>query len=194
MLPAVTGLDLSLAASGIASVSLTEAGWLLRTELAKSTALPVTATVADWAVRIETLGDRIVAATPPGLAVIESPSHNSRFGKPHERGGLWWHVAIGLRRRGDVALAQITPATRAIYAANSGKASKQEVVAALAASIPSSGVTNHNIADALALAALGCRRLGRPLEAQDITTKQLTAYRKVRWPHLEGITDDHDTD
>ncbi|MBB2957302.1 hypothetical protein [Pseudoclavibacter helvolus] len=180
----VTGLDLSLTGSGVVTIRRTTEGWRFAKHLVESKSLPKGASLEQWAARQVSIADQVIAATPPGLIVIEAPSHGSKFGNPHERAGVWWRVVHALVARGD-RIASVSPATRAKYATGSGTAKKPAVVAALRESIPAAAITDHNLADALALAALGWRHLGVPVEAS-IGAKQLEACRAVRWPHNGG--------
>jgi crossover junction endodeoxyribonuclease RuvC len=86
-----------------------------------------------------------------------------------------------ITRRGVVV--EVAPTTRAMYATGSGRAKKPEVLAAVRLSFPGVRVSNDNAADALALAAMGSRNLGRPLEAVDLTSKQMAAGQTLPWPN-----------
>ncbi|MGX9346603.1 hypothetical protein [Microbacterium sp. KNMS] len=137
--------------------------------------------LAEWVKRQTDVAHDVLAHVEPGgLVVVEAPSHGSRFGNPHERAGLWWRVVQYLVRRGDL-VATVAPKTRAKYATGDGNADKRKVLAAMPARYPFVHVRDDNLADGLALAALGWRALGRPVEA--IYEKSMDeAVRTVRWP------------
>lgn len=185
--PQVTGLDLSLSASGVAVMSVNEWGdarvsqRLIETEPFPKGYEP---RLDEWVARQTQVVHAIVPLVPEGgLVVIEAGSYNSRFGNPHERAGLFWRITQYLVRRGD-AVAKVAPKTRAKYAAGSGSADKKQVVDEVAASMPFTHVRDHNIADALALAAMGWRWLGRPVDTSSavLERKKNEAVRAVRWP------------
>lgn len=192
--PAYTvGLDLSLTGSGVATIGL-DTGHVRLGLVETEPAGPELAAVLD---RLQTALSGIVSHVPAerALVIVEAPSHGSRNGKAHERAGLWWRAVSYLHSRGHV-IAQAYPRTRAKYAAGHLPAaaprkgpSKREVVAALGAEHPRLNLADNNLADAFALAAMGARHLGSPI---DSTTRQREeAVAAVRWPqstttHPEG--------
>lgn len=187
--PYVVGLDLSLTASGVAVLGL-ESG-RTQLELVKTAAAGDSLTAAVN--RAQTATERILRLLPPhGLVVVEAPSHGSQFGKAHERAGLWWLIVTRLHQRGFL-YAQVAPRTRSKYAAGhrpvakprSGP-SKQEVVAAGRAEFPYLELRNDNLADAFALARMGARFLGAPIDPS--TRQRDEAVAAVRWPAIpEGM-------
>lgn len=115
-----------------------------------------------------------------GLFVIEAPSFGSSSqGLRWERMFLYGLLCDHLTRRGHVV--EVAPTTRAMYATGSGRSKKPEVLAAMRLSFPGVRVSNDNAADALALAAMGSRNLGLPLEAVDLTKKQMAAGQTLPW-------------
>lgn len=180
------GLDLSLTGTGLASISL-ETGHvrlgLVETKPTSDGGLSGTLN------RLHTALEGIVAHIPITrcLIVVEAPSLGSRNGKAHERAGLWWRTVAYLHSRGhDVA--QAYPRTRAKYAAghlpvkNTRKGpDKREIVAALAAEHPHLQLGNDNVADGFALACMGARHLGSPIDSS--TPQRVQAVAAVRWPH-----------
>lgn len=60
----------------------------------------------------------------PDLIVMEGPSHGSRGGQPHERGGLWWSIAHLSNLHAHGALAVIPPKTLKKAFAGHGNADK----------------------------------------------------------------------
>jgi Holliday junction resolvasome RuvABC endonuclease subunit len=118
------------------------------------------------------------------LAVIEAPSHGSRFGNPHERAGLWWNVYDLLAQRG-VPIATVAPKTRAKYITGSGNSGKDVVLAHAIEHYVTTGtarITNDDEADAAGLAAMGARRLGEPIELHDMHKDNLAAMETAKWP------------
>ncbi|WP_449278030.1 hypothetical protein [Leucobacter sp. GX24907] len=178
------GLDLSLTCTGVATISLDNGHVAL--------GLVETAPAGDdLAAVLDRLGTALqgIASRVPAdraLVVVEAPSHGSKHGKAHERAGLWWRAVAYLHSRGHV-IAQAYPRTRAKYAAGHRPVkdprkgpSKREIVAASKAEFPHLGLNNDNIADAFALARMGARHLGSPI---DPTTRQrVESVAAVRWP------------
>lgn len=178
----VTGLDLSLAGSAIVAVRHGDADVQVAKRLIESVAFQkgYRPTLEEWVDRqTPVIHEAIACVEPGGYVVIEAPSHGSKFGNPHERAGIWWAVVRHLVRRGDVVV-QVAPKTRAKYAAGRGSADKREVLAAVNERMRFARVTDHNLADGLALAAMGWRRLGRPIDG--VATRPMNeAMRAVRW-------------
>ena len=181
----VVGLDLSLTGTGVATLGLNTG----HTHLALVASGPVAgdglAPVID---RLSFLLNGIARETPSGraLVVVEAPSHGSRNGKAHERAGLWWRTVTYLHGRGHL-IAQASPRTRSKYAAghrpvakHGSGPNKREVVAALAAEHPHLNLANDNVADAFALACMGARFLGAPIDPS--TRQRAEAVAAVRWP------------
>lgn len=188
----MAGLDLSLTGTGVAVVDTT---WRWAPLLFLEGSPPPEDApgydrpdVAARAERIAVLAERIVADLghlPLDLAVLEGPSLHSRHGQPHERSGLWWAVAEGLRFAG-VPLAEVAPTARALYATGAGNAHKQSVLAASVATYQLR-TRNHNIADAMILAAMGARHLGQPIEARPLNARQIGALDRALWPTPERL-------
>lgn len=178
------GLDLSLTGSGIATIGL-ETGHVALSVVETAPDGDDLAAVLDrLAAALQGIASRVPAER--ALVVVEAPSHGSRHGKAHERAGLWWRTVAYLHHSGHL-LAQAYPRTRAKYAAghlpvkNSRKGpDKREIVAASKAEFPHLTLSNDNIADAFALARMGARHLGSPI---DPTTRQrVESVAAVRWP------------
>lgn len=189
----VVGLDLSLAASGVVTVRRTRDGEVkVAQRLVESDGFlrGHQPTLAEWVARQTRIAHEVIAAVElGGLVVVEAPSHGSKFGNPHERAGLWWRVVQYLVRAAEDAggvVVPVAPKTRAKYAAGSGNADKRQVLAAVNERMPFAHVRDHNLADALALAAMGWRSLGRPIDG--VATRPMDeAMRAVRWPGEMGV-------
>ena len=175
----VTGLDLSLTATGITVID----GSDITTSRARTDSCDDDVRMVRK--RIRTAHHLIMQRLPEsGLFVIEGPSYNSKFGKPHERAGLWWMVVDSVLTRGEVAV--VPPQSRAMYATGSGAANKAAVRAAMRAAFPGVQIPDDNVADSLALALMGSRHLGHLLDGA-LPKKHLEAMSKVLWPTTKGI-------
>ena len=117
------------------------------------------------------------------LAVIEGPAYGSAGGQRghHERAGLWWLLVDQLDTFA-VPCAVVPPAARARYATGKGNASKDAVLSAVVRRYTDVDVDGNDQADALVLAAMGARRLGRPVEAS-LPVNNLDAMRGADWPN-----------
>lgn len=170
----VLGVDQSLRGTGVA----------LHADGKTSTAL-VRAEIGEGVVGIREavrfIVGRVVKFAPAcDVYVLEAPiipRHGS--GLALERAWLFGMLFDQLMTRGRVAT--VHPSTRAMYATGNGRADKDEVVAAVRAAHPLVDVPNHDVADAVALMAMGCRWLGSPVDGE-ISSKQAKAMRSARWP------------
>jgi hypothetical protein len=163
--PKVLGLDLSLAATGIACI-WGERAW---TELVRAKALPDRSALSSWArfERIDLIGNAVLDyARGATLVVVEGPSLHSPAGgeRGHfERAGLWWDVLRKLRRA-RVAFAVASPASIKTYATGKGSAKKDLVLAETVRRFGMvRGLSDNNEADALVAAAMGSDWLGWPI-------------------------------
>lgn len=181
------GLDLSLTSTGLVLMDTTG---VIEMENVKSSGKKGDG-YAEFLTRIDFLHTRVqdwvryVSVTgKPSLAVIESPSHGSKFGNPHERAGLWWDVYRTLTQRG-IPVATVAPATRAKYITGNGRADKKEVLAA-ARVLYGDDLPNDDVADAAGLAAMGMRRLGFPVEAA-LPLDQVKCMEAAKWPDVRSV-------
>lgn len=174
------GLDLSLTATGVAVLS-DDQEKAIHTEViaTKTTKDTIVATVG----RLHTIRDRISLLTKcyqPDIVVIEAPSFGSRNGKQHERGGLWWLTASALYGLDlGAILVKVAPQTRAKYATSKGNSAKGVVLEAVQNTYTADTITDHNVADAYILAAMGLRYIGTALPKEQLTTAQLEAIKAV---------------
>lgn len=181
---AVVGLDLSLTSTGYAFVldGKVDGGGTIKSKGKKGD------TVRSKALRLMQITNsalaRVVGADAD-LVVIEAPSFGSTTGQQHERGGLWWMVATELSARG-FPIATVAPTTRAKYGTGNGRASKDEVLAAVIGryrDLPGDwAITGNDVADAVLLAAMGSRHLGVPVEADGLPQRNLEAMGGATWP------------
>lgn len=112
-----------------------------------------------------------------GVTVIETPSHRQQYGAQNERSALFWWLVDQLIARGPVV--EVAPPQRAKLATGSGRASKDDVVAAIRAAHPGVHVPDDNVADALALADAGAHWLGATRPYQPA---QAVAFARLDWP------------
>lgn len=151
----ILGIDPSITSTGLA---LVHEGEILKTTNIKSTGKKG-ATYDEWLDRIkrvhahtrqqfnEWAGEHLIE-----LAVIESPSHGSRFGNPHERAGLWWRIYEDVASHG-IPIKTLAPKSRAKYITGDGNADKKKVLEA--ARLRWGDIGNHDLADAVGLAMWG---------------------------------------
>jgi len=180
----IIGLDLSLTSTGLAEVH----DWSLANVHRLKTKGHRGMTVAETSARIAWLVDEIdawVDGDDVDLAVIEAPSFGSKFGNPHERGGLWWSVAQRLVGR-EIPVATVSPQGRAKYATGKGNSKKDVVEAAVRSAYTDVAWPTgkcDDIADAVILAAMGARHLGEPIDPWvDSLPAQLAAMDGASWP------------
>lgn len=173
----VYGIDPSLTCTGLAKT--TPAGVVL-TKRVKTA--PDGDDLSAIARRIRYITSQVVQFAPAEcLTVVEAPliprGHSS--GAVLERAWLFGFIVDQLMRRG--AIVRVRQATRAMYATDNGRASKAEVKAAMRAKFPAVAIPDDNVADALAMAAMGARWLGEPIDGEP-SKKQVQAMAAVLWP------------
>lgn len=137
--------------------------------------------------RIRKMLTEILALVPPRLtlSVVEGPAMGAKHTPlADERAGLRWMVIDQLLSRGPVVL--VTPTARQVLAhsdpiprGTKPAARKALVLASVRALVPAAHVPDHNVADAVALAAAGAHRVGLSMP---YTAKQETAHSRVLWP------------
>ncbi len=168
--PLVVGLDLSLTCTGVAG-----AGWTDYIRPNKLTGHPRLAYLLDAVVSFIKAAD---------LVVIEGPSFGAGVKHRHEDlAGLRVMVRHACWRR-QIPYAIVPPSCRALYAAGKGNASKGEVRTSIAEryGIDLDGVGRYDMADAMALCAMGHHWLGHPLA--DVPDRNAEALNTSQWPDL----------
>lgn len=165
----ILGLDLSLTAPGFAI------------DLGPYTLKPRGAGVERLAWFDEYM-TMFASSQEPRLAVIEHYAFNSPYGREAlgELGGV---VKLALHKLG-IPHVVIAPATLKKYATGSGKANKDEM---LAAAIKRSGldITNNNVADAWWLYQMGVAHYF-PEKAVAMPELNRGSLNKIDWPNLKG--------
>ncbi|WP_326637330.1 hypothetical protein OG884_26690 [Streptosporangium sp. NBC_01755] len=171
LIPRVIGLDLSLAATGIARpdghTERVTCGDLLGTD------------------RLAWICSAVMghARDSVDLVVVEGPSYGNMSGAGHhEAAGLWWLIAYTLDGA-DIPYAIAPPATLKKYATGRGNATKPDMRMAL---FQRTGldIRDDNQADAWWLRAAGLHHLGHPIV--DLPAAQQAALDKVSWPEVVG--------
>ena len=147
----VLGLDPSLTCTGVALVDTVTGEVQTRRVIAPNQG----ASLIARRNRIRKALDGILAPVPVRLAVtvVEVPHSRQQFGAQNERVALYWMLVDQLIARGPVV--EVAPAQRAKLATGNGRASKDDVVAAMTARHPGVRIPDDNVADALALADAG---------------------------------------
>lgn len=154
------GLDLSLTATGIATID-EDGAHTTRTLPSKGTKA---ATLRDRSVRLHNLtADIVIAACTADIVCIEGPSYGQTTGSHHDRSGLWWLVVDALMSE-DLELIEITPAQVKKYATGKGNAGKDAVLASVVRRYDTAPVQSNDEADAFVLAAIAARLDGHPIE------------------------------
>lgn len=162
----VTGLDLSLTSTGMARIVTGEFGGravALGTVKSQPGGKSVEARLDRLDALVSGIDDFIL---PGGLVVIEAPAYSRQAGARHERSGLWWMVARVAKAKGS-RVVECSPTARQRYAVGRAGSSvaKADVLWAMRDSFPRVNIANDDEADALAIAALGCRLVGFPVDA-----------------------------
>lgn len=173
----ILGIDSSLTSTGLGWLDTTSPEWItqrVRTEKAKAGG------ELAQARRMRRIAAQVIAFTrecdPPfgqvDLFVIERMANYGRHAGALDLAGLWWRIVDEIERASGSAgrLLVVPTPVRAKYATGRGSgagAGKADVLAAVRETYPEADVPNHDVADAVALAALGARLMGFPVEQVD---------------------------
>lgn len=183
----VAGIDLSLASTGVARMTVDEAGGTWRTWQVASPSRGRDLTAQRP--RILDAADRVTAAvclasveSTPDLAVVEGPAFGSVTSGAHDLAGFWWEVVGRLVDLG-VPIAVMSPSSLKVYATGDGspRTKKAHIVRAVQQTYPGA-LTNgvHDVADAVVLAAAGARWAGAAVDC--LPDLRVRALNKVKWP------------
>jgi len=195
----VYGLDLSLAATGVACIATGSQPWVETLKpspslsrgckrldgLLKSVTLFLSAMRADEAALDPSAFTLVMLEGPlynvPKLRTADGEREPSLRGY-HERAGLWWMIAHRLWQRG-IPFAVCSPNTLKLYATGKGNAPKDSVFASMVRRYPD--VDDNNQADALVLALMGLHRLTGMSLLGDAQHRD-RALAGVDWPDHDG--------
>lgn len=165
----IYGLDLSLTATGIASVT---AGSIVCSTVKDGNRTGV----ARLHHLLETVTEALVGAD---LVVLEGPAFHAVGGHQHDRAGLWWLVYHRLWRT-DIPVVVVNCKHLKQFASGNGNASKEQVLIDTLRRFPTAAIGNNNEADALVLASMAADHYGWPLAK--VTAVQRKVLSKVEWP------------
>lgn len=171
------GIDLSLAATGLAAVS--DRGWAVCDRIFTEGHRADDIFTRQQRLR-KIRGEVVEYARQADLAVIERQIGKST-GSTHDRSGLWWMVVDALLGL-EIPVADVPPTVLKNYVGLKGTASKTEVTAAVVKRYRDQAeVADDNEADALVLADMGARHLGFGLKVSD-PKRSIGVLEKVVWP------------
>jgi crossover junction endodeoxyribonuclease RuvC len=127
------------------------------------------------------------AAMDADVIVIEGPAYAAKFGKPHERAGLWWLLVERLEAVTTAGIAVLPIQSLKIYATSDGGAEKPKVTAAARWHF-GDRIGSDDEADATWCAAAGHAVLGQPLiHLPSEHTRGLAALTWVREPDRAAL-------
>lgn len=137
----------------------------------------------DRARRIHYVAEQSTCVVPYGSTVfIEAPAYSSNMGSAFDRYRLW-ETIVSRCRSLDCTIVPVLPNHRAMWATGVGTPSKGDVIRNIAAKFPTLDITwrgkpDDNLADAVALMALGAEVVGDPV-APTITEGARAAVKYV---------------
>jgi crossover junction endodeoxyribonuclease RuvC len=184
------GIDLSLTSPGLAMWNGEKVYTKLLSSKPRATG-PVVEKKGGKLARMETYQDKLwrfrcltadIEMWVPNTATVylEGPSYGSVGRATHDIDGNWWALFTRLYDRGNIVHV-IAPSVLKQYATGSGNAAKDKVMAAVIKRYPDIDVINNDVADAVALLAIGMRMAGTPLE-DDMPVTHLRALDKLAVP------------
>ncbi len=200
----VVGLDLSLRSTGIARVGIYNDGRVETFTTTVGRPAEARATLVQRWLRLDATRDQIVDEVLPAvlrfegdierqyvdLVVMEGPAFGAAANAGGEDlSGLRWLVLDALLSEAATVVT-VAPSTLKAYATGDGRAPKREVLAAVRRhssdqfTIPT-GAAAEDVADAIALAAMGARALDHPIDS--LPEQHTRAMRTPRWPSTERI-------
>lgn len=179
----IVGVDLSLTSTGISVVETTPLGHEVTLHRVQSKPPPADrVTLYTRSRRLRGIAQTIFThCQGAGLVVIEGPSYASESGAAHDRAGEWWMVVGRLTAQG-FNVTEVPPTLVKQYATGKGNAGKDAVLAATVRRFPHVEVDGNDVADALVLASLGCRFIGRPID-EPLPQSHTRAMARIKW-HL----------
>lgn len=121
--------------------------------------------------------DRVIQPWVDPEIFIEGPAYQSKGSSGHDIAGNWWLLYETLCANGWMP-AVIPPSSIKQYATGKGNSNKDTVMAAVIRRYLDIDIPNNDVADAVALMALGARKLGHPIET-DLPKINLKAMDKL---------------
>lgn len=162
--PTAIGFDLSLTRSGVAVVGPEGIECTSFGRKGKRNE-----SLASRHARITGLADELVDYVHehteyPRIAVIEDNPFGAVGGSAHDRSGLWWMVYDRLARLGIPTISANVSKVK-VYACGTAKGlEKDDILLATVRRHPLAPINNNDEADAVNLALMGARLVGRPVE------------------------------
>jgi Holliday junction resolvasome RuvABC endonuclease subunit len=175
-------LDLSLCSTGMSDGTRTDVVQTSPKELMEERMDRITRGIVSFA----------LADGGADLAVIEWSSYGSPGSSGEELAALRYMAIVRLWRL-HIPVAKVSPATLKLYVTGDGRATKPQMVAAVAArymhdfSVCKVKDGRYDMADAFGLAAMGYDQSGHPLPDR-ATELDRSALASVKWPTL--LSDD----
>lgn len=181
----ITGLDLSLTGTGIATIDTTGHQGLTAQLKTITSSGKKTATLDDRTTRLRKIRNAVithVTRTDTQLAVIEGPAFASQVGQMWDRAGLWWLVLQSLHHA-RVPVVQVAPAQLKKFATDNGACDKNLVVERMQRLWGDRvRISDNNQADALALATMGGVRCDRRNMTMTLHEHHLLVVSAIEWP------------
>lgn len=171
----VIGIDYSLTGTGLAVLSEQQAPVVATI---KTDPKHFAKTPRGHIARIDHIYSAILELADPrpgDMILIEGLSMHSKSSSLDKIFGGWWLLVDQL----GVDPVVVPPNNLKLYATGKGNAAKEDVLLAMVRRHDGIDLRNNNEADALALASIGRRHLGSPLEA--LPAKNLEALDKIDW-------------
>lgn len=173
----ILGIDYSLTCTGLAVLCGDGS-----TDTCTIKTSPDDGSVESMIQRLEFIAEKVEAWADLGAGdtvVIEGLLHHAKSAHRAKIIGGWFAIARRVAPLVDDPIIVVPPKTRALYATGNGAAKKPEVVEKVTARYPQFDIRgDDNIADAVALVAIGARMLGRPIDP-DTPDTNLAALRTL---------------
>lgn len=180
---AVVGVDPSISSTGVVALGQHHIFERAASKPAGEELAPRLDRMRMQALKVLAVLDQVREVEEIDLIVIEGPAFGSNNNMTHMLSGFWWLLVHGLEKAAPVAVVQ--PPTLKKFATGSGRAGKDEMLAAAIEAFPGAGIKNNDVADAAALAGMGAVHLGREFGGA-FASSGLASVQVVHWPSLRG--------
>ena len=161
----VLGIDPSLTSTGLCGVEVTPEGVQHVSCRVVTSKPPADKSYEAIARRIDGIATTIRASVQGAhTVVIEAPSFSSKVGHTHSRYWLWGKIYDMCYWELDKNVLVVNPRYRMKYVTGKGNAQKDVVLSAAVRRWPEVEFSGNDEADALILAAIGCRSIGMPID------------------------------